>query len=99
NYLNYFVIENLDEGMAAIQLLQHNKKGKANFIIKELIPAVTPKFLESDHLVPALSVVKIDPQYEQIAQYLLQNVYIAEDVISIDISNYPEHITVVNMDG
>jgi len=30
-YLNYYVVENMSEGLTAINLLDNNKKGKANF--------------------------------------------------------------------
>src|SRR5205085_12672304 len=32
-YLNYYVVNNLEEGLQAIHLLDKNKKGKANFFI------------------------------------------------------------------
>ena len=32
-YLNYYVVESLDEGLKAIHLLDENKKGKANFFL------------------------------------------------------------------
>jgi chromosome segregation protein len=30
-YLNYYVVNNLQEGLQAVHLLNDNKKGKANF--------------------------------------------------------------------
>lgn len=31
-YLNYYIVNNLHEGLTAIRLLDENKKGKANFL-------------------------------------------------------------------
>ena len=32
-YLNYYVVNNLQEGLQAVHLLDDNKKGKANFFL------------------------------------------------------------------
>ena len=32
-YLNYYVVNNLAEGLTAVHLLDDNKKGKANFFL------------------------------------------------------------------
>src|SRR4029079_5057188 len=32
-YLNYYIVQNLEEGLQAIHLLDDNKKGKANFFL------------------------------------------------------------------
>ena len=77
-YLNYYVVNNLEEGLQAIHLLDDNKKGKANFFLQD-------KFtdFETQHqpagTIPALSVVEIDSKYANLAKYLLGNVFIAED--------------------
>ena len=36
-YLNYYVVNNLQEGMQAVHLLDANKKGKANFFILDKV--------------------------------------------------------------
>ena len=77
-YLNYYVVNNLEEGLQAIHLLDNNKKGKANFFLQD-------KFtdFESHHqpegTIPALSVVEIDSKYANLAKHLLGNVFIAEN--------------------
>ena len=77
-YLNYYVVNNLEEGLQAIHLLDNNKKGKANFFLQD-------KFtdFESHHqpegTIPALSVVEIDGKYANLAKHLLGNVFIAEN--------------------
>jgi len=40
-YLNYYVVNNLKEGMQAIQLLDENKKGKANFFLLDQLQNAT----------------------------------------------------------
>ncbi len=77
-YLNYYVVNDLQEGLQAIHLLDDNKKGKANFFLQD-------KFtdFENQHqpqgTLPALSVVEFDSKYANLAKHLLGNVFIAEN--------------------
>ncbi len=76
-YLNYYVVNDLEEGLQAIHLLDEHKKGKANFFLLD-------KFTEFDAphqpegTIPAMSVIEIDGKYANLAKYLLGNVFIAE---------------------
>jgi len=85
-YLNYYVVNNLEEGLQAIHLLDDNKKGKANFFLQDKFTA-----FESHHqpegTIPALDVVEIDNQYANLAKYLLGNVFIAENEDALRNSN------------
>jgi chromosome segregation protein len=83
-YLNYYVADHLEEAITAVNLLQNNKKGKANFFILDQfanqevlseVPAGTVK---------ALDVVEVDERYRSLANYLLGKVVIAEDPQQID---------------
>ncbi|MBC7720479.1 MAG: chromosome segregation protein SMC [Pedobacter sp.] len=79
-YLNYYVVNNLVEGMQAIQLLDDNKKGKANFFLldqlkgQEIVSVSQPQ-----NTIKALDVIEVDDDYKTLAEYLLQNVFIAEN--------------------
>ncbi len=85
-YLNYYVVNNLEEGLQAVHLLDDNKKGKANFFLQD-------KFtdFESNHqpegTIPALNVVEIDSKYANLAKHLLGNVFIAENEDALRNSN------------
>ncbi len=85
-YLNYYVVNNLAEGLQAIHLLDDNKKGKANFFLLD-------KFADAENhhqpqgTIPALQVVEIDEKYSKLAQQLLGNVFIAEDEEALHNSN------------
>lgn len=85
-YLNYYVVNNLEEGLQAVHLLDDNKKGKANFFLQD-------KFadFESHHqpegTIPALNVVEIDNKYANLAKHLLGNVFIAENEDALRNSN------------
>ena len=85
-YLNYYVVNNLQEGLEAIHLLDNNKKGKANFFLLD-------KFTKIDQgqqpkgTIKALDVVEIDSQYATLALNLLGNVFIAENEDALNDSN------------
>jgi len=85
-YLNYYVVNNLSEGLEAVHLLDENKKGKANFFLLD-------KFTDEvrsdspNNTISALSVVEFDSTYSKLASYLLGNVFIAENEEALQHSN------------
>ena len=87
-YLNYYIVDNLEEGLKAIHLLDDNKKGKANFFLLDKLAhfSLTPH-AEIKDAIPALSVVEIDNKYKSLSDYLLGNVFIAENEEALKNSN------------
>ncbi len=92
-YLNYYVVNNLEEGLQAIHLLDNNKKGKANFFLLDKLDelfmdaAGTAAHHQPEGTIPALGVVEIDGKYANLAKYLLGNVFIAENEEALRNSN------------
>ena len=88
-YLNYYVVNNLTEGLTAIHLLDDNKKGKANFFLLDTLNTFknnTPQ-QEFEGAISALSVIEIDEKFKHLASYLLGNVFIAENEEALQSSN------------
>jgi chromosome segregation protein len=87
-YLNYYVVNNLQEGLQAVHLLDDNKKGKANFFLLDRVneggndghaaPAGT---------IPAMDVIEVDAQFRGLAGHLLGNVFIADSEEALQHSN------------
>ena len=77
-YLNYYVVNNLQEGLQAVHLLDNNKKGKANFFLLEKFTE-TSNHEQPEGTIPALSVIEVDSAFKLLAEHLLGNVFIAED--------------------
>lgn len=80
SYLNYYLVDNVDDAAKAIHLLEEHKKGKANFFILNQFKGgeqVSKDMPEG--LVPAMDVITIDEQYKPLAQHLLGHVYIADN--------------------
>lgn len=86
-YLNYYVVNNLEEGLQAVHLLDANKKGKANFFMLEKFADYRVETHQPANTIKAMDVIEVDEQYRKLAQYLLANVYIAENDEAIANSN------------
>ena len=90
-YLNYYVVNNLKEGLEAIHLLDNNKKGKANFFLLDKLNeefASTPSTPHSiNGTIPAIDVVEYDAQYSNLFKFLLGNVFIAEKESALENAN------------
>lgn len=99
-YLNFYVVTDLEEAMQAVSLLQQNKKGKASFF---LLNRLENKAVEADRcpegFVPAIQVVDRDEEYNCLAAHLLSNILIAEDSEALNNPKLPEGFVYVAKDG
>ena len=91
-YLNYYVVNNLQEGLQAVHLLDQNKKGKANFFLLDKLNegafgAAEAKSHAPAGTIAAMDVIEVDAQFRQLAEYLLGNVFIAESEDALASSN------------
>ena len=87
-YLNYYVVSDLQQGLQAVHLLDENKKGKANFFLLNKINATS--IVEGASLtgaISALSVIEVEEKYKNLAEHLLNNVFIAEGEEALNNSN------------
>ena len=76
-YMNYFVIDNIEEASRAVNLLSEASKGRANFfILKNFETHTTPLMENINDCLPALNIVDIEERYRPLCNYLLRNVYI-----------------------
>ena len=87
-YLNYYVVNNLQEGLQAVHLLDNNKKGKANFFLLDKFTGSTDVAAHGGNgTIPAMDVIEVDGQYRSLAEHLLGNVFIAQDEEALENSN------------
>jgi chromosome segregation protein len=89
-YLNYYVVNNLQEGLQAVHLLDENKKGKANFFLLDKLNETPVEIHDSPAIqgaIPAIDVIEIDEKYKSLARHLLSNVIIAENEEALQNSN------------
>ena len=96
-YLSYYVVANLQEGLRAVHLLDENKKGKANFFLLDKIQnrqlsgyrdaEEDGNELQPGGTIHALSVIDVEEKYKKLAEYLLGNVFIADNEDALQNSN------------
>ena len=86
-YLNYYIVNNLGEGLRAVDLLDKSKKGKANFLLLDEISSIITETHQPEHTIKALDVIEVDEAYKKLAEYLLGNVFIAENDDALNNSN------------
>jgi chromosome segregation protein len=95
-YLNYYVVNDLEEGLQAVRLLDQNKKGKANFfLLNKFLPDSNNLQHQPENTIPALSVIEVDAKYLPLAQHLLGNVFIAENEPSVEWFNTESNGSVI----
>jgi len=85
-YLNYYVVNSLEEGLQAVHLLDDNKKGKANFFLQDKFTGFE-SHQQPEGTIAALGVVEVDEKYANLAKHLLGNVFIAENEDALRNSN------------
>lgn len=97
-YLNYYVVENLEEAYQAIQLLNQAQMGKANFFLLDAFKDyVAPMALLPDAQ-QAIDLIQCDASYRNLVSYLLENVLVTgrEDFAK---QNVDENITLLSKSG
>jgi chromosome segregation protein len=78
-YLNYYVVPNVDEAAKAIALLGQSQKGRANFFLLDAFRDYTPPLA----LLPglrAVDLVEVEPQYRPLVEFLLENVVLSDEI-------------------
>lgn len=79
SYLNYYVVENESQAVAAIQLLSDTAKGKANFFVLEHFKKFKPS---QNKIFPnakaATEIIEFDTKYAQLINFILDNTYLSQ---------------------
>ena len=83
-YLNYFVVNNLEEGLQAVRLLDKHQKGKANFFMLDKFQHYSTGIAQPAQTIAAMDIIEVDDQYRPLAAYLLGHVFIAESEVLME---------------
>ncbi len=79
-YMNYFVIDDIDEASKAVNLLSEASKGRANFFILKNFEGETNSSPEKiSGCVHAMEILEVEEKYRPLCSYLLRNVYIVTE--------------------
>ncbi|MBS1529649.1 MAG: chromosome segregation protein SMC, partial [Bacteroidetes bacterium] len=105
NYLeplmNYYVVEDYNEAIAAINLLSNASQGRAQFFVLSNYKKQEKSVGASIDGVPALDVIEVDPRYQNLCDHLLRNVYLISDSAEKDLNSaaLPEGVVVIGKSG
>ncbi len=97
-WLNYYVVEDYEHALNAVQLLTSAQKGKANFFILNAIAKAKISKVLIPNTIDAMDVVETDKEYKTLFQYLLQNVFITEND-QFPAKMHLKNATVITKDG
>jgi chromosome segregation protein len=91
HYLNYYVVNTIEDAIASINLLSDAAKGRANFFILSEFANYRPDMqIRNDNAISALDILEVEPKYNQLASWLLDHVYFVEDLDAETTSPLPE---------
>jgi len=95
NYLeplmNYYVVENYDEAISAINLLSNSSQGRAQFFVLSNYDNSAAAPVAIADAIPALSVIEVEKRYLGLCNHLLKNVYLVNDSTENDLNNTTIH--------
>src|SRR5579863_3432760 len=102
NYLeplmNYYVVEDYSEAIAAINLLSNSAQGRAQFFVLGSYRDQKNSSINAGvDGVSALSVIEVESRYQNLCNYLLKNVYLVNDSTEKDLNNasLPEGVVLI----
>ena len=79
-YLNYYVVQNIQEAVMAVNLLNDASMGRANFfILDEFEKYERHASTQIEGAKPVTDLVELDSAYRKLGDYLLDRVYLVED--------------------
>ncbi len=88
-YLNYYVVQNFQEALAAVNLLSDASMGRANFfILDEFEKYQANPVQQFDGARHVNGLVELDARYNKLRAFLFDNVYMVDDSVSFDVSQF-----------
>ncbi len=101
SYLNYYVVNTFDDAMKAIRLLSNAQKGKANFFILEAFATYAPslEMIGAGDVAEATNFVEVEAKYKTLTAFLLENVYVSDNVGAELSAALDKNITLLDASG
>jgi chromosome segregation protein len=99
-YLNYFIVNDINEAAEAIELLKQTQKGKANFFLLNKIPNTETTNIDLPFTTRAIDCINIEERYKRLLAYLLKDTYIFDGAITdLKYENENEHCNFLSKSG
>ncbi|HYG38046.1 MAG TPA: chromosome segregation protein SMC [Cytophagales bacterium] len=78
-YMNYYIVDNIEQAYLAVSLLTEASRGKANFFLLDSFEnyhGTTAKIIEN--ATAASEIIEYDVKYRKLVQFVLDNVYLVQ---------------------
>jgi len=99
-FLNYYVVADMSEAMAAVNLLSSAAKGRANFFVLNDFDDLPSRFFAAPaNTLAALEIVEVDSKYRKLVNHLLNGVFILKEENNVDLKNFPKDISIISRTG
>ncbi len=99
-YLNYYVVADMNDAMNAVNLLSAAAKGRANFfVLNDFEDATVKSVTAPPNVIAAMDVVEADPKYRKLVSFLLSGTFILRDEEQVDIKNFDKQASVIARNG
>lgn len=80
-FMNYYVVDNENDALKAVNLLSDASRGKAHFFILDKLKSVKKEAIQvPPNSTSAIDLVEFDTRYENLFNHLLSGVYIGENI-------------------
>ncbi|MFK7774965.1 MAG: chromosome segregation protein SMC [Saprospiraceae bacterium] len=97
-YLNYYVVQKMDDAFDAIKLLGNSQKGKANFFVLDAFQNYVPPMSMVPGTQRAIDLVQTDKEYFNMFSHLLENVVVSDsDNLQPELIN--KNVTILSRSG
>jgi chromosome segregation protein len=78
-FLNYYVVQTVDEAYSAIKLLNQSQKGKANFFVLDAFKGYDqPMAMLPNNTQRAYDMIETESNYQNLINFLLENVLVTD---------------------
>ena len=99
-YLNYYVVQNMQEAVMAVNLLSDAAMGRANFFVLDQIEKYQPKpAVKVEGGVAATDLVEIDKNYSKLSAFLLDRVFFVDDAVNVGLDNVGDKVVLLTKSG
>lgn len=99
-YLNYYVVNDMNDAVNAVNLLSAAAKGRANFFVLNDFEEIDGQTMDTPpDAIAALDIVDVEPKYRKLVAYLLSNTFILKDEEQPGVNNGGHQATFISRSG
>ncbi|MEO6166949.1 MAG: chromosome segregation protein SMC [Chitinophagales bacterium] len=99
-YLNFYVVADMNDAMNAVNLLSSASKGRANFfVLNDFEDTAVKNITPPANAIAALDIVEVDPKYRKLVSFLLSGAFILRDEEHVDLRSFDKQLSIISRSG